>query len=144
MARTKIQKAIAVHGIPSKAINKRLRAFEKSPPPKSCRLIDFDRAEVLEEAIGVTVTAPPILVVRGSKPIEMEISLNPLVYIRQPAYWGIEVVGCIKSPSVLPAFEPFSVQISLADVIGTKGIEVVGATKSLKIAVTRCCCKDEE
>jgi hypothetical protein len=25
----------------------------------------------------------------------MEIKLNPLVYIRQPEYWGIEVVGCL-------------------------------------------------
>jgi hypothetical protein len=66
----------------------RLREYEALPKPSSCRLIDFDRAQI------VTLESfPPqyVLHVDGTKPyLNMQVDLVPLVYIHQPDYWGIE------------------------------------------------------
>jgi len=58
-----------------------LREFEALPHASSCRLIDFEQAEVRPGIVSETY----ILIVRGTKPyLNMEVSLVPLVYIRQP------------------------------------------------------------
>lgn len=49
-------------------------------------------------------------------------------------YWGIEVVGSLHGIG-LPATGPYTVFLPLDGIIGTKGIEVIGATKKLQIAV---------
>ncbi|MGH3805583.1 MAG: SSI family serine proteinase inhibitor [Pseudonocardiaceae bacterium] len=108
-------------------------AFQALPTPQSHRVIDFDSAQV------VTLrTRPPryVLVVSGEKPyFNMEVSLSPLVYIRQPEYWGIEVVG--RLPEVgLPTVTPYVVQLDLAGTIGTIGIDVIGASRSEQIDIT--------
>ncbi|MDQ5820170.1 MAG: hypothetical protein M3540_01880 [Actinomycetota bacterium] len=100
---------------------------------ESIRLIDFDDAEVV-----TLETFPPleILVVRGEKPyLNMSVALVPRVYIRQPEYWGIEVVGSTNG-FVLPATAPYTVSLKLAGLVGTRGIEVVGATKTKTIDLT--------
>ena len=97
------------------------------PAPTSARLIDFEKVE-----IRTLRSFPPqhVLVVSGTKPyLNMEVTLEPLVYVRQPEYWGIEVVG--RLPGVgLPTLAPYEVSIPLAGIIGTHGIEVIGATRS--------------
>jgi hypothetical protein len=109
-----------------------LKTYTKLPPPGSSRLIDFDRAEI------VTLDSfPPrhVLKVTGVKPfLNMEVDLVPLVYIRQPEYWGIEVVGRLRGIG-LPALAPYTVSMPLDGFIGTQGIEVIGATRSQKIGV---------
>jgi Subtilisin inhibitor-like len=108
------------------------RAFQALPTPQSCRVIDFNSAQVV-----TLKTNPPrhVLVVSGEKPyFNMEVSLVPLVYIRQPEYWGIEVVGCLPEVG-LPAVTPYTVRLDLAGTIGTCGIEVIGANRSEKIDV---------
>jgi hypothetical protein len=108
------------------------RAFQAMPPAQSCRVIDFNTAQV------VTLrSAPPkhVLIVSGEKPyLNMEVSLVPLVYIRQPDYWGIEVVGCLPEIG-LPATAPYVVRLDLASTIGTHGIEVIGANRTEKIDI---------
>jgi len=108
------------------------RAFQELPTPESCRIINFDSARV------VTLrTQPPrhVLVVSGEKPyFNMEVSLSPLVYIRQPEYWGIEVVGCLPEVG-LPVVTPYVVHHDLDGTIGTCGIEVIGAGRSEKIDI---------
>ncbi len=108
------------------------RAFLALPTPQSCRVIDFDSAQV------VTLrTRPPrhVLVVSGEKPyFNMEVSLSPLVYIKQPEYWGIEVVGCLPEVG-LPTVTPYVVRLDLNGTIGTCGIEVIGASRSEKIDI---------
>lgn len=103
--------------------------FEKLPPAQSQRLIDFDSVEI------VTLRSfPPqfVLVVRGVKPyLNMTVSLAPLVYIRQPEFWGIEVVGQLSGIG-LPALAPYTVSIALNGITGSEGIEVIGANKSVK------------
>ena len=100
------------------------------PAPTSTRLIDFEKVE-----IRTLRSFPPqhVLVVSGTKPfVNMEVTLEPLVFIRQPEFWGIEVVG--RLPGIgLPALAPYQVSIPLAGITGTKGVEVIGATRSEKV-----------
>ena len=65
----------------------------------------------------------------------MRVRLEPLVYVQQPEYWGIEVVGCLTGGICLTAVRPFTESIPLAGITGTKGIEVVGATCTKKFEV---------
>ncbi len=102
------------------------RGFEELPRVESCRLISFDEIDIRPGF----VTGTYFLIVSGNKPyINMEVNLRPLVYIRQPEYWGIEVVGCLPGIG-LPATAPYTVSIPLEGIRGTKGIEVIGATRS--------------
>jgi hypothetical protein len=108
------------------------RAFQALPTPQSCRVIDFESAQVF------TLPAVPprhVLVVRGEKPyFNMQVNLIPLVYIRQPEYWGIEVVGCLPEVG-LPAVAPYVAKLDLNGTIGTHGIEVIGANRAKKIDI---------
>jgi hypothetical protein len=109
-----------------------LREFEAMPQASSCRLIDFEKAEVRPGIVSGTY----ILIVRGTKPyLNMKVRLIPLVYIRQPEYWGIEVTGCLTEGIGLPATEPYTAILALNDTVGTQGIEVIGATHSETISV---------
>jgi len=106
--------------------------IEEAPPATSCRVIDFESARV-----RTLPTVPPrhVLVVRGEKPyLNMQVNLVPLVYIRQPEYWGIEVVGCLPEVG-LPAVGDYVVKLDLEGTIGTRGIEVIGANRSKKIDI---------
>lgn len=97
------------------------------PAPTSTRLIDFEHVQILS-----TKSIPPqhILVVSGTKPyFNMKVTLQPLTYIRQPDYWGIEVVGSVGGIG-LPALAPYTVSLPLAGFIGKRGIEVIGASRS--------------
>lgn len=96
---------------------------------QSCRLIDFEEAEVLFFP-GV----PPqyTLVARGQKPyLNMKVLLVALPHIGLE-YAPIEVVGC---NGTLPALAPYEEALPLEGLLGTKGIEVIGANRSLKIDV---------
>ena len=109
-----------------------LKEFEALPKPSSCRLIDFEKAEVRPGIVSGTY----ILIVKGIKPyLNMQVNLVPLVYVKQPKYWGIEVIGCLPGGIGLPATEPYTAVLPLNGTIGTKGIEVIGANKSQKIPV---------
>lgn len=112
--------------------DEQVRAFHALPTPQSCRVIDFEFAQVFTLPI-----VPPrhVLVVRGEKPyFNMQVNLIPLVYIQQPEYWSIEVVG--RLPEVgLPAVAPYVVELDLDGTIGTSGIEVIGANRSKKIDI---------
>jgi hypothetical protein len=95
---------------------------------KACKLIDFDSINIVPGIVNDTW----ILVVSGKTPTQsMKVSLMPLVYVRQPEYWEIQVVGCV-SGITLPAQGTFTEWLPLDNCRGTKGIEVVGATKREK------------
>ncbi|SEH01658.1 hypothetical protein SAMN05444920_121106 [Nonomuraea solani] len=97
--------------------------FAELPAPASVKLIDFEEARVVPGIVPNTF----ILIVSGTKPyLNMKVELSPLVYIRQPEFWGIEVVGSLPGVG-LPATAPYTVSLPLDGIIGTKGIEVIGA-----------------
>jgi hypothetical protein len=103
----------------------------KAPTSTSVRLINFTKARIVPGFVSGTW----ILIVSGTKPcLNMTVRLSPLIYIRQPEYWGIEVVGSVPG-FCLPAMAPYTVSLPLAGIVGTKGIEVIGANKKLKIKV---------
>lgn len=107
------------------------RNFASAPVSGSIRLIDFESAEVVAGFFPDTY----FLVVSGTKPyLNMTVELSPLVYVRQPEYWGIEVVGSLPGIG-LPATAPYHVSIPLAGITGTKGVEAIGATRSEQLAV---------
>jgi hypothetical protein len=100
--------------------------FESLPQPSSCRLIDFETSTVRPGIVPGTF----FLTVTGQKPcLNMRVELIPLVYIAQPDYWSIEVVGCLPGGICLTAMAPYTVSIPLHGITGKKGIEVVGATR---------------
>lgn len=112
-----------------------LKEFETLPQPSSCRLIDFDQDKT-EVRPGI-VNGTYILIVRGTKPfLNMQVNLVPLVYIQQPEYWGIEVTGCLPNGIGLPAIDTYTVILPLNGTIGTKGIEVIGASCSQTIPIS--------
>ncbi|MEU7857270.1 hypothetical protein [Nonomuraea sp. NPDC049141] len=98
--------------------------FAQLPQAASVRLIDFEEARVVPGIVPKTF----ILIVSGTKPyLNMKVSLSPLVYIQQPEYWGIEVIGSMNGIG-LPATAPYTVSLPLDGILGTRGIEVIGAT----------------
>ena len=108
--------------------------FEALSQPTSSRLIDFNQDKI-EVHPGI-VNGTYILIVRGNAPyLNMKVNLVPLVYIKQPKYWGIEVIGTLLGRFGLPALEPYTATLSLNGTIGTEGIEVIGANGSEKIQV---------
>ena len=100
--------------------------FAQYPPSQSVRLIDFERAEVRPGFLPGTY----ILVVSGTKPyLNMQVELSPLVYVRRPEYWGIEVIGSLPGIG-LPALAPYTVSLPLDGIQGSIGIEVIGANQT--------------
>ena len=65
----------------------------------------------------------------------MIVELSPLIYIRQPEYWGIEVVGC-QNGIGLPQTAPYTVALDITHLLGTKGIEVIGASGRKQLNVS--------
>jgi len=111
-----------------------LRDFAALAAAESVRRINFDSAEV------VNVAGRNILIVRGEAPcLNMNVSLSPLIYIECPEYWGIEVIGSLPGCICLTAMKPFVLALPLDGIIGSKGIEVLGARRSEQIDVEGGC-----
>jgi hypothetical protein len=76
------------------------------------------------------------LTVSGVKPYtNMEVSLSHEAYSGRPAFWRTLVVGCVKNGLVLPLASPYYVTMLLDQFVGTKGIEIVGASRSVRRGV---------
>ena len=79
-----------------------------------------------------------VLTVTGDKPRDAQrgspVKLEPLTYATQPEYWKIEVLWDSANAN-LPMVTPFKVSILLDRIRGTKGVEVVGQTRSQKISI---------
>jgi len=107
--------------------------FQDLPQPTSTRLIDFDEVKIL-----TLESFPPqyMLVVSGRKPYwNMRVTLSPLTYIRQPEYWGIEVIGSVRGIALPAPGAPYTVTLLLTGFIGTCGIEVIGASRSERLDI---------
>jgi hypothetical protein len=63
-----------------------------------------------------------------------DVNLMPLRHEQQPEFWSIVVVESAGSSSEPPSSE-FEEVISLADNVGTRGVEVIGPTRSERIEV---------
>jgi hypothetical protein len=106
-----------------------IEKLQAQPASQSCRLIDFEKAELQTEEGGKRL----FLVVSGEKPtVSMKVELRPLYYVMQPDYWGVEVVGCV-SGIVLPVVAPYAEALDVTHTMGKKGIEVIGANKTVTL-----------
>jgi hypothetical protein len=103
---------------------------DPAPVPMTCRVIDFVDAQLHERVKdgGVDLTVKAIV------PIGARLRLDPLVYIRQPEFWGIEVRQCpgFWPPMRLPVVE-LKVTMAVDGTLGTEGVEVIGATSSVEL-----------
>ena len=107
-------------------------AFNALPQPSSCRLIDFDDVQVMPGTILRTY----FLIVKGSKPwATMDVGLHPLLYATRPDFTAIEVVGR-QNGMGLPQAAPYSAAIEITHLLGTRGIEVIGAAGRKKIEIS--------
>lgn len=99
---------------------------------QSSRRIDFENVEVRPGVVANTW----FLVVSGTAPcVNMEMSLVPLVYIDQPEYWGIEVIGTLPGGLCMTSVKPFEETLDVTHVLGKQGIEVLGARRTEQIDV---------
>ena len=126
LLRIRLTSATPYESIPC-ADTQQMEAFTSAPPATGFRLLDFEYADI------VTLESfPPQFVLRvsGTKPLfNLQVQLVPLVYIRQPEYWGIEVVGSLPGGIGLPALAPYEVSLALTGFLGTQGVEVIGASR---------------
>jgi len=103
--------------------------FETAEQSKSCRLLarTIDGFKAQAQVVPGFVNDTYFAIVQGKKPyLNMTVTLSPLTYVRQPEYWGIEVIGCV-SGIVLPAIGSYDEHLSLDGIRGTKGIEIIWA-----------------
>jgi len=76
------------------------------------------------------------LTVTGTKPYtNMEVSLSHESYRGRPEFWRTMVVGCVKNGLVLPIPSPYYVTMTLDRFVGSRGVEIVGASRSVRRAV---------
>lgn len=110
---------------------------QKPPPPppqQTCRPLDFERA-IIEQGDAKGATAQWNLTVNGMVS-GGHAALRPVTYIQQPDYWMIEVDVCSQPGVSYPAaFFPYTVTLDLTGVLGTKGVEVKGASRSERLDV---------
>ncbi len=95
--------------------------------PEACRPIDFLTTEVTGagDARRLVVTvAPPVPPAAAH--------LQPYVYVMQPEYWAIGVVACSGEAGGAVAGSFVTIELLLAGSMGTRGIEVLGASAGLK------------
>jgi hypothetical protein len=96
--------------------------------------LDFRKAVV---APGETPGAL-VLTVSGVTPRDAaggaKIKLEPKSYQAIPEYWKIELLWDPSNANV-PFVTPFTVSIPLETFRGTKGVEVVGQSRSQKISI---------
>jgi hypothetical protein len=95
--------------------------------------LDFRKAVVSPGeqpgTLVVTVTGDtPRSSLRGAA-----VKLKPLTYDSQPEYWKFEVLWDATNATV-PIVTPFTVSLAVDQFRGTKGIEVVGQSRSQKIS----------
>jgi heat shock protein HslJ len=103
-----------------------------TPPAETCDLIDFEKAAV--EPIATTGTSTRYrLTVSGTQPyLQMTVRLDPLIYVQQPDYWGIQVTGCRPGEVGLPVAVPYTVTYDFTGPLGKRGIEVIGSVRTQK------------
>jgi hypothetical protein len=73
------------------------------------------------------------LTVAGMKPYtNMEVSLSHEAYNGRPTYWRTLVVGCVKNGLVMPIAAPYYITMNLDQFVGTRGVEIVGASRKVR------------
>jgi len=94
-----------------------------------CKPLDFDGVEI-EYYRGKGIYQ---LTITGTKPFtNMEVSLSEEPAAGRPAYRKTVVIGCVKNFLVLPVASPYYLTVPLEQFSGTRGIEIIGATRRVR------------
>ena len=94
-----------------------------------CAPIDFDGVQIAYSRTRGLYQ----LTITGIKPYaNMEVSLNSEPSGRGRAYRRTTVIGCVKNFIVLPLATPYFMTVPLAPLAGTRGVEIVGASGSVR------------
>jgi hypothetical protein len=102
-------------------------------PGESCGRVDFDNYQVVS---GIAKNSW-LLLVWGKMPSDyMTVSVSPVVNAASPTYWEIQVVGCMTTTQ-LSESDTFTESAWLKETVGDRGIELVGATKRVKIELQK-------
>jgi hypothetical protein len=73
------------------------------------------------------------LTVTGVKPyMNMDVSLSHEAYNGRPAYWRTVVIGCVKNGLLMPLASPYYITMNLDQFVGTRGVEIVGASRKVR------------
>jgi hypothetical protein len=68
------------------------------------------------------------LIVTGEAPCaNMEVTLQPFLYIQKPDYWSIELVGHVPGGVCLTSTKSYTAARPLRGVTGHHGIDLIGA-----------------
>jgi hypothetical protein len=106
--------------------------FDRLPMAHTCRRVDFDWV-----SIETVLDNRAVLVVVGMKHwLNMKIELIPACYQTLPEFWGIEVVGTLPGFGV-SAFVDYNATLVLDGIRGSRGIEIIGATKTERRELAR-------
>jgi hypothetical protein len=102
------------------------------------RLIDFEHVEVISPMI---YPPQPRLVVSGTLPTPgTTVTLVPLMYISQPPYAGIQVVGTVQDvglhPMPVDGAAQYTVELDITGITGTEGIEAIGASHTEQVPLS--------
>lgn len=105
---------------------------DKLPPSESHKVLPISSHELRPGS----QPGAWILVVRGHAPcLNTNVSLEPSIYVTQPEYWRIEVVGATPGGICLTGVKEYTAVLPLAGTMGTKGIELVGRDGSEPVDV---------
>jgi hypothetical protein len=94
-----------------------------------CQPLDFDKIEI-RKGDGKDTWMLVVTGTTGGSP--KGVQLIPAVYVRQPDYWRIELVQCGKDAEG-PETAHFTARLPLLGLLGTSGIEIVGAPRIERI-----------
>lgn len=117
---------------------KKVYKFENAEPGNSCRILarTIDDTSAVAQVVPGIVNNTYFLIVKGKKPyLNMRVRLSPLIYVQQPEYWGIEVLGCV-SGILLPTIGTYDESLPLDGIRGKLGIEVIwsdGETEKIDV-----------
>jgi hypothetical protein len=92
-----------------------------------CYPIDFTGVDI-EWYAGRNVYQ---LTVTSVKPYMNMDVLSHEAYSGRPAYWRTLVVGCVKNGLVLRLAAPYYLTMNLDQFVGSKGVEIVGASRKI-------------
>lgn len=97
-----------------------------------CELVSFDYAYVIPGIVNGTWFA---FVCGEARCFNMSVTLQPLIYVKKPEYWEIQVIGCVGE-ICLPAQRPYYAGLDVTNFLGHKGIEIVGSNRSKKFEIS--------
>jgi hypothetical protein len=95
---------------------------------ETSQLIDFENVDLLA---GIASGFWFLIIRQSPSSANLTVRLVPRRHETRPDYWQYELVGCSSGEKILAKVEPI-ISSLFRQFIGTKGIEIVGATRKVR------------